>query len=131
MKHASGTFDVKVTPRPPFEGPVPSPVGVMAIDKRYHGPLDATAVGEMLAARTESTGAAAYVALERVSGSLDGKTGTFDLAHVGTMTKDSQHLAVKIVPGSGTGGLAGINGTLNIRIEGKAHFYDLEYTLDH
>lgn len=130
MKHVSGSFDVKVVPRAPFDAGSSSPVGVMALDKRYHGPLDATATGEMLAARTESTGAAAYVAIERVSGNLEGKAGTFDMAHVGTMTTDAQHLEVRIVPGSGTGALAGITGTLAIRIEGKAHYYDLTYTLD-
>jgi hypothetical protein len=125
--HASGTFDVKVIPR---AGADPSaPIGAMTLDKTYHGPLDATAVGEMLASRTEGTGAAVYVALERVTGTLEGRRGSFVLAHQGTMTKDGQQLTVTVAPGSGTGDLAGLAGSLGIRIEGKAHYYTFDYTL--
>jgi hypothetical protein len=127
--HASGTFDVRITPRAPVDGASPGPVGVMSLDKQYHGDLAAESIGEMLASRTEATGAAVYVALERVTGTLGGRTGSFVLAHTGTMTKDAQHLVVTIAPGSGTDGLAGISGNLVIRIEGKAHFYELEYVV--
>jgi hypothetical protein len=127
--HAAGSFDVTITPRAPAEGAMPGPVGIMSLDKQFHGDLEAVSIGEMLASRIESTGAAAYVALERVTGTLAGRTGSFVLAHLGTMTKDSQHLAVTIVPASGTGDLAGISGTLAIRVEGKAHYYEMEYVL--
>lgn len=101
----------------------------MSLAKTFHGELAATSAGAMLAAHTPSTGAAAYVALERVAGTLGGRTGGFVLAHLGTMTPAAQRLDVLIVPGSGTDGLAGIAGTLAIRIEGAAHHYVLDYEL--
>jgi Protein of unknown function (DUF3224) len=119
---------VKLTPRAADPGTTPA-VGIMTLDKQFHGPLEARSEGEMLASRVESTGAAVYVALERVTGTLAGRTGTFVLAHTGTMTKEGQQLTIIVAPGSGTGALAGIGGTMNIRIEGTAHFYDFDYTL--
>jgi hypothetical protein len=126
---AAGSFDVRITPRAPADGAAPGPVGIMSLDKQYHGDLEAASIGEMLASRIESTGAAAYVAMERVTGTLAGRTGSFVLAHLGTMTRDAQHLTVTIVPSSGTGDLTGISGTLTIRIEGTAHYYAMEYML--
>jgi hypothetical protein len=128
-QRASGRFDVTITPRAPIDGTVPGPVGVMALVKQYHGDLVAESVGEMLASHTESTGAAVYVAIERVTGTLAGRTGSFVFAHTGTMTKEAQHLVVTITPGSGTGGFEGIGGTLAIRIDHKVHYYTLDYML--
>jgi hypothetical protein len=129
MPSASGPFDVTITPRAPDDAGAPGPVGIMTLDKRFHGGLEAHSVGEMLASRFEGTGAAVYVALERAIGTLHGRAGSFALAHRGTMTRDGQALTIVIAPGSGTGELAGITGTMSIRIEGKAHFYDMEYQL--
>lgn len=99
-----------------------------ALRKTFHGALNATSVGEMLAAG-HSSGAGAYVAIDMVTAELEGRRGTFLLTHVGTRTKTTQSLNVAVVPGSGTGELSSLSGTLGIRIEGGKHFYDFDYTL--
>ncbi|MEI9927173.1 MAG: DUF3224 domain-containing protein [Sphingomonas sp.] len=101
----------------------------MAISKTFRGDLAATSTGQMLAVRTAVQGSAGYVAMERVSGSLAGKTGTFVLQHSGTMDKGAQSLTVAVVPDSGTGELAGLAGSMAIRIEGGKHFYTFQYSL--
>lgn len=124
--HARGSFDVTLTPQRGTTEPEQT-IGRMLIDKRFHGDLDATSVGQMLASRYDA--GAAYVALERVTGTLGGRDGSFVLMHQGTMAADSQSLTVAVAPGSGTGTLTGLAGTMQIIIEGKAHSYDLEYAL--
>jgi Protein of unknown function (DUF3224) len=128
MNHASGTFDVKLTPQPDdkAEG---STLGRSSIDKQYHGDLQGTAKGEMLTALTGVKGSAGYVAIERVSGTLHGRTGTFVLQHTGTMTRGVPQLTITVVPDSGSGQLAGITGTLTIAIADGKHSYDFEYSL--
>jgi hypothetical protein len=123
---ASGSFDVKVVPQPGVEG---SPIGRMTIDKTFHGDLDATSVGEMVTTATESAGSRVYVALERVTGTLAGRSGSFVLMHAGTMTRQGMSLSVTVAPASGTGALAGISGTLTITIVDKQHLYDFDYIL--
>jgi hypothetical protein len=128
--HATGAFDVKMTPEKPEEGPGVESLARFSLEKRYSGALDATARGQMLTASTKVEGSAVYVAVEQVEGTLDGRKGTFALNHTGTMTRGEPHLAITVVPDSGTGELAGLAGTLDIRIEkGGKHFYDFEYTL--
>ncbi|HKD17024.1 MAG TPA: DUF3224 domain-containing protein [Thermoanaerobaculia bacterium] len=125
--HATGSFDVKMTPQKSEEG---SLLARYALDKTYHGPLDGTSRGEMLSAGTAVKNSAGYVAFEQFSGTLDGKTGTFVLQHSATMTRGDGKLSITVVPDSGTGELAGISGSMSIRIEkGGAHFYDFDYTL--
>ncbi len=129
MHHASGTFEVKVTPVA-LEGPVAdATLGRFSLDKRYHGALEATGFGQMLTAGRPDQGSAGYVAIERVDGTLDGRKGSFALQHRGTMSPAGLDLEVLVVPGSGDGELAGISGRCTIRIEAKQHFYDLEYSL--
>jgi hypothetical protein len=101
----------------------------MALDKRFHGALQATSQGQMLAARTEEQGSAGYVAIERVSGTLAGREGTFVLQHSGIMDRGQKQLTVTVVPGSGTGALAGLRGTMDIVITEGKHEYDFEYSL--
>ena len=101
----------------------------MSLDKQFHGDLDATSKGEMLAANTEVKGSAGYVAMERVTGKLHGRSGTFVLQHSGTMNRGSPQLSVTVVPDSGTDQLEGLVGKMAIKIEGGKHFYDFEYTL--
>jgi hypothetical protein len=124
--HAQGTFTVKMTPMTPAmaEG-----VSRFSIDKEIHGDLDATSKGEMLAGGDYLKGAAGYVAIELVTGTLAGKHGSFALQHSATIDATGQKLTVIVVPGSGTGELAGIAGTFTITIAGGVHSYDLEYTL--
>jgi hypothetical protein len=127
---ATGSFDVKITPLAtdsPAEG---SPLGRMSIDKKFHGDLEATSTGEMLTAGTAIESSAGYVAIERVTGSLHGKRGTFALQHNATMTRGTGALNIIVVPDSGTGELTGLSGTLGIEIAGGKHAYVFEYTLD-
>lgn len=128
MTHqAKGTFTVKLQPAPADEGRVE--VGRLFLDKTYEGDLVATAQGEMLSAGSPADGSAAYVAIEHVTGTLNGKQGGFALAHSGTMDKGEQHLTIGIVPGSGTGDLAGISGKLTLTIVERQHYYEIDYTL--
>ena len=125
MHHAAGEFEVKMKPVSAAEEPVMR----MSLDKQFRGDLDASSIGQMMADGNEANGARVYVALETVTGSLKGKTGSFVLAHRGTMTKNAQALSVIIVPESGTGELVGIAGELGIDIRDGKHFYTLDYTL--
>jgi hypothetical protein len=101
----------------------------MSIDKQFHGDLEATSKGEMLAAMTETKGSAGYVAIERVTGALHGRTGAFVLQHSGTMNRGAASLSVTVVPDSGTDKLAGLSGKMAIQVEGGKHSYEFEYTL--
>jgi hypothetical protein len=125
----SGPFDVKITPQPADDATHPSAVGRMRIDKQFHGELDATTEGQMLAVSTEANGSAVYVAVEHVTGSLNGRTGTFVLMHAGSMTSDARQLSVTVAPASGTGELAGLSGSMNIIIADGKHSYEFDYVL--
>jgi uncharacterized protein DUF3224 len=128
MPTARGTFDVKVVPIEAYNSDPTSKIGRMSLDKQYHGDLTASSKGEMLSAMGEVQGSGAAVAVERVTGSVAGRTGSFSLYHIGVMVGGvPQYWHVKIAPDSGTGELAGIKGELKIIIEGKAHSYELEY----
>jgi len=127
--HARGTFEVKMTPQPAQDGVGDPGIGRMALDKRFHGDLEATGKGQMLAAGTDVPGSAGYVALERVSGTLHGRRGSFALQHSGTMTRGAPQLVITVVPDSGAGELLGIAGTLSITVTEGVHGYELEYTL--
>ena len=128
-RQAKGTFDVKVVPQGTGDTAEGIALGRMSIDKQFHGDLEATSKGEMLTSGLESNGSAAYVAIERVIGTLGGKRGSFALMHQGTMNKESQKLTVVVVPDSGTGELAGLSGTMTIIIVDKKHLYDFSYSL--
>jgi len=121
---ASGEFEVKMAPLT-----TDAPIGRMSLDKVFHGDLEATGKGEMLAAMTATEGSAGYVAIERVTGTLAGRTGTFLLQHSGIMTRGAPSLVITVVPDSGTGGLEGLTGTMNIIIAGGKHSYEFDYTL--
>ena len=126
---ATGPFDVKMTPEAADTEGEGSALGRMGVVKTYHGDLEATARGTMLTAGTSVEGSAAYVAVERVTGTLHGRRGTFALQHMGTMTRGEPSLSIVVVPDSGTGELAGLSGKLAIVIVGGKHSYELEYTL--
>ena len=130
MLHAKGTFEVKLTPRKPDNKEAESAnLARMSIDKQFSGDLEATSKGEMLSAMTEVKGSAGYVALERVSGTLQGRSGTFVLQHNATMTRGTPELSIKVVPDSGTGQLVGLTGKMTIKIEAGKHFYEFDYAL--
>lgn len=126
---AQGTFEVKTAPLPADDATAATSIGRYSLDKTYHGALEGASAGEMLGAGNPKTGTAGYVAIEQVTGKLNGKAGSFALQHFGTMQGGAFDLNVRVVPGSGTGDLEGIAGTLTIIIAGGKHSYTLEYTL--
>jgi hypothetical protein len=128
MIRAAGTFDVKLTPQPLVDQSDPL-LGRMSIEKQFQGDLAGTSRAEMLAARTSIENSAGYVAIEKVTGTLGGKKGSFVLQHSGSMNRGEQHLEVTIVPDSGTGEFVGITGTMSIRQEGGKHYYELLYSI--
>jgi len=128
-RHAEGTFDVKNTPLPADEGTTGTPIGRFALDKQFHGDLEGPSKGEMLGAGDPSKGTAGYVAIEHITGTLQGHTGSFALQHLGTMEQGKFQLTVTVVPGSGTGDLTGIAGSMNIIITAGKHSYTFDYTL--
>jgi hypothetical protein len=128
-RHAAGTFEVKTTPLDPAFKTEDNSLGRMSIDKQFHGNLDAASKGEMLTAGSAVKGSGAYVAIERVSGTLPGRSGTFILQHSGTMSHGAFQLDIKVVPDSGTGRLAGLSRSMNIILKDGKHSYDLAYTL--
>jgi hypothetical protein len=128
---ATGTFDVKLTPQPstdtPGEG---SPLGRLTIDKQFHGDLEGTSKGEMLTAGSPTVkSSAGYVAVERVTGKLHGKKGTFALQHTGVMTRGEGSLTITVVPDSGTGELTGLTGSMSIDMSKGNHAYTFEYSI--
>ncbi len=126
---AAGTFEVNLQPLA-FEGAdVSWQLGRMSIDKRIAGDLVATTQGQMLSAMTGTKGSAGYVAIERVTGTLHGKRGTFVLQHTGLMDRGAPSLSVVVVPDSGTDELAGLKGDFRIIIEGGQHRYEFDYQL--
>ena len=123
---ATGTFEITMTPETQGEAGGP---GVLRLDKRYAGDLEAASVGRMIALRTEVEGSAGYVAIERVTGTLGGRSGGFGLQHSGTLDRGAPTLSVTVIPDSGTDGLIGLAGSMTIeRLEGQ-HSYRLEYNL--
>ena len=128
MNHASGTFEVKLAPQTDDKNG-DAALGRMTIDKQFHGDLEGTSKGQMLTGMTDVKGSAGYVAIEKVSGTLKGRTGTFILQHTGVMNRGVPQLTVTVVPDSGTGQLAGITGNLKIIIADGKHSYEFEYTL--
>jgi hypothetical protein len=126
---AAGTFEVKTAPLPKDEAIGATSIGRYSLDKSYHGDLEGASAGEMLGAGSLATGTAGYVAIEEVTGTLNGLSGSFALQHFGTMDRGNFEINVQVVPGSGTDGLMGITGTMKIIIEGGKHSYQLEYAL--
>lgn len=126
---ASGTFEVKLNPLPVYDGADGSPLAHFSLDKQFRGDLDATSKGEMLSAGTSVKGSAGYVAIERVTGMLHGRRGSFILQHNGTMTRGAAQLTVSVVPDSGADELTGLTGAMAIIIADGKHSYEFSYTL--
>lgn len=126
-KHASGSFDVKLSSQL-IEGMDPA-LGRSRIDKQFHGDLEAVSLGQMLSAGTPVKGSACYVAIETVTGILHGRIGSFILQHCCAMARGRARMAIHVVPDSGTEQLAGLTGVLNIDLVDKRHFYRFEYEL--
>lgn len=127
-EHAKGTFEVKTTPQPPEDKDDPN-LGRYSLDKKFHGDLEGTSKGQMLTAGTAVKGSAGYVAIEKVTGTLRGRSGSFVFQHLGIMTQGVPQLSVTVVPDSGTGDLIGISGKMDIIITDGKHSYDFVYSL--
>jgi hypothetical protein len=125
MNEVTGEFDVKIV----LVDTGDDKMGMMTLDKHYHGDLNAAGQGRSLTGMTDVKGSAAYVAIERVKGKLKGLEGTFLIHHTGVMTRGSQSLIIRVVPDSGTGDLAGIEGEMHIKVADGKHFYRFEYSL--
>ena len=123
-EHATGTFKVNLTPQQ--DGPSPA-VGRMIIDKKFSGDLEASSEGQMLMASTAVQGSAGY---EKVTGTLNGKRGSFYLQHNGVMNRGAGELSVNVLPDSGTDELTGLKGNMNIIIADGAHSYEFDYSLN-
>jgi hypothetical protein len=128
VSHATGTFEVKLTPQA-SDSEADAAVGRMSLDKQFHGDLEATSKGQMLAAMSSVQGSGGYVAMERVTGSLKGRSGSFVLQHSGTMTRGVPQMTVSVVPDSGTAQLTGLTGVMTIKISDGKHSYEFDYTL--
>jgi hypothetical protein len=127
-KRVTGPFEFALTPQAPQGDEAANP-SRMLIQKQFHGELEATSKGQMLSAMTPVKGSAGYVAIEEVTGTLDGKCGSFILQHSATMTRGVPQLSIMVIPDSGTAELTGLKGSMNIRVEGGTHSYDFEYSL--
>jgi hypothetical protein len=126
---AKGSFTVEMKPQGEPNVSEGVSTGRMALSKRFEGDLAAVGEGEMLTALTPVKGSAGYVAIERVTGNLHGKAGSFVFQHSGTMNRGAQELSIRVVPGSGTAQLAGIEGNFRINVVDGRHLYEFEYTL--
>jgi hypothetical protein len=129
MPLASGSFEVKTIPQPPEEAAGGEAIGRLLLDKQFHGDLEAKSIGTMLGARSAVAGSAGYVAIEKITGSLHGRAGSFLLQHYGLMTRGAREQTVTIIPDSGTEALSGLSGKMMIEVEKGAHTYRLEYEL--
>ena len=130
-QRAAGAFDVKVTPqKPDTQIARAANLGRLTIDKRFHGDLEGISKGEMLATQTDTPGSAGYVAMERVTGTLKGRSGSFVLQHSATMTRGAPKATIAVVPDSGTGDLQGISGTMAITVgTDGSHTYEFDYKI--
>ena len=129
MPRASGPFEVALKPLPMDEDAETLLLGRMSIDKQFHGDLEASSKGQMLTGGTSIKNSGAYVAIERVTGTLKGRRGSFTLQHAGVMNRGAPSLVITVVPDSGTEQLEGLKGTMTINIEAGKHLYQLDYTL--
>lgn len=128
MNRATGSFEVNLQPLPNAEVSSDALFGRMLLTKKFSGDLQASARGQMLSAGTATRGSAGYVAIDHVTGELDGRGGSFVLQHSGSMNRGVPTLSIMVVPDSGTGELTGLTGTLSINIVDGKHFYDFLYS---
>src|SRR2546421_2222553 len=127
-QRATGTFEVKMTPQDDKSDD--KTLGRMTIEKQWHGDLEGTSTGQMLPGGDVTKGSAGYVAIEKFTGIVKGRKGSFILQHIATMTSGAGELTITVVPDSGTDQLKGISGKLGIKIENGKHFYEFDYSLE-
>ncbi len=128
MNRIAGPFEVKLSPQEPDQN-ASAAIGRLLIDKQFHGDLTATSKGQMLSAISSVQGSAGYVAIEEVTGALQGRQGSFVLMHTGVMARGAPSLTITVVPDSGTGELIGLSGSMDIQNVDGQHSYSFEYAL--
>ena len=128
LKQAKGTFEVKLNPQIETET-IDASLGRMTLDKQLHGDLEGTSKGQMLTAGTSTKNSGAYVAVEKVTGTLHGRSGSFILQHSATMTRGTPQLTIQVVPDSGTDQLIGLAGDFKITITEGKHYYEFDYSI--
>ena len=123
---AAGTFEIKLAPT----GHAPDEsLQSLSLAKTYHGDLEGTSKGEMLASGGPPSTSGGYVAMERITGTLAGRSGSFSAMQLGSMsTGAAPQMTMQIVPGSGTGELSGLYGTMTIAVPGGQHHYTIHYS---
>ncbi|MEZ4642113.1 MAG: DUF3224 domain-containing protein [Chloroflexota bacterium] len=127
---ANGSFSVKLTPQAPDAPSDNTAIGRMLLDKQFMGDLEAHSVGQMLAAtNTAVPDSAGYVAIEEVTGTLNGRAGSFKLQHYGLLNRGEQQLIITVIPDSGTGQLTGLSGSMTITVTEEEHLYNFMYTI--
>lgn len=129
VMRAQGTFTVAFDSQPPYDTSDGITLAKSTVKKQFSGDLQASSTVEMTSARTAVKGSAVYVAIERVHGTLAGRSGSFVLAHMGTMNRGASELILRVVPDSGTGELHGLSGTMTIDIAAGVHSYGFDYSL--
>ncbi len=127
---AAGTFEVKMQPENfSVQGEIEIQLGRYSLNKKFNGALNAESKGEMISAMTSVKGSAGYVAIEQVSGSLNGMAGNFVLQHFGIMNRGKDRLILEVVPDSGSGELKNISGSMTIEVKDGKHFYELDFEM--
>lgn len=124
-----GSFDVTTDGEPPFHEQDGIMINHNVVRKTFTGAVTGTSEAQMIAVRTSDPGSAAYVAIEHFTGTVDGKEGTFVMQHHGIVAHGEPELSVVVVPGTGTGELTGISGTLTIDNADGDHSYTFDYEL--
>ena len=128
ISKATGTFSVKLELQPASPQADAAVIGRRSLEKSFHGDLEAAGSGEMLSVMTAVDGSMAYVALEKVSGTLAGKQGSFLLQHASQMVRGQPFQSIRVVPDSATGDLLGLDGEMRIDVRDGEHFYVFEYS---
>lgn len=124
---AKGEFEVTRIPQEELDIGGGATIGHSRFDKRFHGPLEATSVVHMLALMSKVAGSGAYVAIERIEGTLDGRRGSFFAQHNGVMDRGRPSLDLTVIPDTGSGDLTGLHGRIAIDIVDGKHFYTFDY----
>jgi hypothetical protein len=127
--HATGTYEARMAPVMVGNKPSDPSLEHLVMSRAFRGGLEGNSSGAMLTAATSVKDSAAFVAIEKVEGTLDGRMGSFILQHAATMSRGGATMAIMVVPDSGTGALAGLTGQMWISIEDGVHSYDFKYIL--
>ncbi|MFD0401631.1 DUF3224 domain-containing protein [Kitasatospora sp. NPDC059811] len=124
---ASGSFELTSFEPVETEEREGAAFGRVRISKNFTGGLSGTSEVRMLSVAGPSGGPASYVAVEHVTGELDGRKGSFVLQHAAW---DTGGTTIRVVPGTGSGELAGLTGEFLLTVdEAGTHTYVLEYDL--